>query len=104
MELKLFWTDFSQKELKKIYEFYREKAGIRIAKKLVDGIYNESLKLKKQQKIGQVEDLLERRKETFRYLVYKNYKIIYWINDKENRVEINDVFDTRQNPIKIERT
>lgn len=104
MELKLFWTDFSQKELEKIYEFYREKAGIRIAKKLVDGIYNESLKLKKQPKIGQVEDLLERRKETFRYLVYKNYKIIYWINDKENRVEINDVFDTRQNPIKIERT
>jgi len=33
MELKLFWTDFSQKELKKIYEYYREKVGVRIAKK-----------------------------------------------------------------------
>ncbi|WP_100616409.1 type II toxin-antitoxin system RelE/ParE family toxin [Confluentibacter citreus] len=103
MELKLFWTDFSQKELEKIYEYYREKAGFRIAKKLVNGIYNETLKLKRQPKIGQAEELLKNRKQEFRYLVYKNYKVIYWINNEENRIEINDVFDTRQNPIKIER-
>jgi len=30
--------------------------------------------------------------------------MIYWINKKENRIEITDVFDTRQNPIKIKRT
>ena len=104
MELKLFWTDFSQKELEKIYRYYREKTGTRIAKRLVNGIYNETLKLKKQPKIGQTEELLKKREQEFRYLVYENYKIIYWINNKENRIEINDVFDTRQNPIKIERT
>tara|TARA_R100001369_G_scaffold91352_1_gene132409 strand:- start:2365 stop:2682 length:318 start_codon:yes stop_codon:yes gene_type:complete len=104
MELILFWTDFSQKELEKIYRYYREKAGTRIAKNLVNGIYNETLKLTKQPKIGQLEDLLKDREQEFRYLVYKNYKVIYWINIKENRIEINDVFDTRQNPIKIERT
>ena len=42
MELKVLWTDFSQQELDRIYEYYREKAGTRIAKKLVDGIYNET--------------------------------------------------------------
>ncbi|CAH8289840.1 plasmid stabilization system protein ParE [Mariniflexile fucanivorans] len=104
MELKLFWTDFSQRELEKIYKYYRKKAGARIAKKLVNGIYNETLKLKSQPKIGQAEKLLDKRKQEFRYLVFKNYKIIYWINHNENRVEITDVFDTRQNPIKIERT
>lgn len=104
MELKIFWTKFSQKELEYIYGYYREKAGIRIAKKLVDGIYNETLKLREQWEIGQTEELLKNRKEDFRYLVFKNYKIIYWINEKENRIEINDVFDTRQNPIKIKRT
>jgi plasmid stabilization system protein ParE len=103
MELKLYWTNFSQKELEKIYEYFQEKAGNRTAKKLVEGIYNETLKLKKQPKIGQTEELLKNRKQEFRYLVFKNYKIIYWINSKENRIEINDVFDTRQNPIKIER-
>ncbi|RKE94666.1 type II toxin-antitoxin system RelE/ParE family toxin [Ichthyenterobacterium magnum] len=100
MELKLFWTDFSQKELEKIYQYYREKAGTRIAKKLVNGIYNEALKLKSQPEIGQPEELLKNRKQEFRYLVYKNYKVICWINNEENRIEINDVFDTRQNPIR----
>ena len=104
MELNLFWTDFSQKELEKIYEYYRENAGIRVAKNLVNGIYNETLKLKSQPRIGQEEEILKNRKQEFRYLVYKNYKVIYWINEKENRIEINDVFDTRQNPTKIKRT
>lgn len=103
MELKIFWTDFSQKELEKIYEYYREKTGTRIAKKLVNGIYNETLKLRRQPKIGQAEELLKNRKQEFRYLVYKNYKVVYWVNYAENRIEINDVFDTRQNPLKIER-
>ncbi len=101
MGLRIFWTDFSQRELEKIYEYYLEKAGIRVAKKLVNGIYNETLKLKNQPKIGQIEDLLKHRKQGFRYLVFQNYKIIYWINNKENRIEISDVFDTRQHPIKI---
>ncbi|MGF1555429.1 type II toxin-antitoxin system RelE/ParE family toxin [Paucihalobacter sp.] len=83
MELTVFWTDFSQKELKNIYEYYREKAGVRIAKKLVNGIYDETLKLKTQPRIGQEEELLKYRKQEFRYLVYENYKVIYWINEKK---------------------
>ncbi len=78
--------------------------GLRVAKNLVNGIYNETLKLKIQSRIGQEEEFLKNRKQKFRYLVYKNYKVIYWINEKENRIEINDVFDTRQNPTKIKRT
>lgn len=34
MELTIFWTEFAQIELDKIYKYYREKAGIRIAKNL----------------------------------------------------------------------
>lgn len=104
MELKIYWTEFSEKELRKIFEYYRKRASYRIAKKLVDGIYNETLKLKKQPTIGQAEELLKERKQEFRHLVFKSYKIIYWINSQENRIEINDVFDARQNPIKIQRT
>ncbi len=43
MELKIYWTDFSKNELRKIFSYYKEK----------------------------------------------------------NRIEISDVFDTRQNPIKM---
>src|SRR5690606_2740102 len=104
MELVIDWTGFSEKALENIFKYYQEKANYRIAKKLVDGIYNETLALKQQPNIGQIEELLRAGKENFRYLVYKNYKIIYWVNHQKNRIEITDVFDTRQNPTKIKRT
>lgn len=53
--------------------------------------------------MGQKEVVLLDRKEEFRYLIFKNYKIIYWINKNKNRVEITDVFDARQNPLKLKR-
>lgn len=104
MELKVFWTEFSENELRKIFEYYSKAASYEVAEQLVTGIFNETQKLKKQSEIGQVEELLKGRRQNFRYLVYKNYKIIYWINTQENRIEITDVFDTRQSPIKIART
>jgi plasmid stabilization system protein ParE len=104
MELNIIWTEFAQNELEGIYKYYRKKAGIKISKKLVRAIYNEALNLKKHSEIGQIEELLKNRNEEFRSLIYKNYKIIYWINITENQVEIFDVFDTRQNPTKIKRT
>ena len=104
MELKIYWTDFSKKELQSIFEYYKENASLKVAKRLTTGIAKETLKLSKQPEIGQIEELLVDRPNEFRYLVYKNYKIIYWINKSEKRIEINDVFDSRQNPIKIERS
>jgi plasmid stabilization system protein ParE len=103
MELDVYWTDFSKKELKNIFDFYKENASLNIAKTLVIGITKEAAKLKKQPKIGQEEELLEEDPKDFRYLVYKSYKIIYLVNWNENRIEVFDVFDTRQNPIKIKR-
>ncbi len=103
MGLKIFWAEFSENELKKIYDYYRERAGTRIAKKLINGIYNETQNLISHPKTGQVEEFLKDRKEEFRYLVFKSYKIIYWINYQENQIEIIDVFDTRQNPVKMKR-
>lgn len=104
MELEIYWTDFSKQELKNIFDYYKEKATIKVAKSLVTGIIKDTAKLKKRPNIGQVEELLENDERNFRYLVFKNYKIIYWINTEMNRIEIFDVFDTRQSPVKIKRT
>lgn len=103
MDLEIYWTSFSERELQNIFEYYKEKAGITIAKNLVEGIFNETQKLTKQPNIGQKEQLLEDREQEFRYLIFKNYKIVYWFNAVKNRIEINDVFDTRQNPVKMSR-
>ena len=85
MELEIYWTQFAENELHQIFRHYLKKAGYQVAKKLADGIYDEPFKLLNQPEIGQIEEYLKNRKVEFRYLLYKkNYKIIYWINQKEN--------------------
>ena len=68
MELEIFWTDFSKKELKNIFTYYKEKASLNVAKTIVIGITTEAKKLKKQPTIGQEEELLENDSRKFRYL------------------------------------
>lgn len=101
--MKIFWTAFAKRELRNIYDYYKLKASPKIAQKLITEIIEQTNILDFQIKIGQKEDLLSDRKENFRYLVSKNYKIIYWFNKERNRIEIVDIFDTRQNPFKIKR-
>ncbi len=103
MELKIYWTAFSKTELRKIFDYYKENANITIAKKQILEIESKTTILKTHPSVGQQEELLKDREQEFRYLVLKNYKIIYWINHKENLVVISDIFDTRQNPTKIQK-
>lgn len=104
MELEIYWTSFAKAELRNIFDYYKSQASVIISRKLVTGIVTSTDLLKMQPQLGQVEELLTDRSEGFRYLVYKNYKIIYWINFTMNRIEVVDVFDTRQNPIEMVRS
>lgn len=101
MGLTIYWTQFAQNKLEDIFEYYKFKAGIRVAQVLVDGIVNSSLTLEFNAFGGQIEELLSDRIQDFRYLVFKNYKIIYWIDETRNTVFISNIFDTRQNPEKL---
>lgn len=103
MEIKVFWTNFARKELQRIFNYYKKKASLDIARNIIEGIFERGNSLGYQTKIGQKEELLLDREEEFRYLVYKSYKIIYWFNQEKNRIEIVDVFDTRQYPEKLKR-
>ena len=80
MELEIYWTDFSKKELKNIFDYYKKEASLNVARNLVLGITKEATKLKKHPNIGQEEELIENDSRNFRYLISTNYKIIYWIN------------------------
>jgi len=84
-----------------IFDYYEAKVSNRIAQKLVTGIIDKTIGLDKNPRIGQKEELLSDRSQNFRYLVFQKYKIIYWINQNKNRIDIVNVFDTRQNPVKI---
>eukprot|EP01093_Parvamoeba_rugata_P012081 TRINITY_DN3463_c0_g4_i1.p1 TRINITY_DN3463_c0_g4~~TRINITY_DN3463_c0_g4_i1.p1 ORF type:complete len:106 (+),score=13.01 TRINITY_DN3463_c0_g4_i1:443-760(+) len=104
MTLKIIWSEFAETQLDEIYKYYEKKASPQIAKKLLKGIINEPKKLIKTPLIGQEEELLKQREIHYRYLIFKNYKLIYSVDMENGFIKIADVFDTRQNPPKIKRT
>ncbi|MCX2679847.1 type II toxin-antitoxin system RelE/ParE family toxin [Galbibacter sp. EGI 63066] len=103
MGLKIFWTDFAKSELKKNFDYLKENASLRIAKNENRKIALETVRLTKLPEIGQIEPRLKNKEKEYRYLGHQTYKIIYWINNDEKRIEIMDVFDTQQYPDKIKR-
>ena len=103
-QFEIIWSDHAENELDKIFEQYSEFASVRVAKNLIQKIIEEPNKLLSNPEISQREELLLDRENEYRYLVCKNYKIIYSIDTKAKFIKIADVFDSRQNPAKIKRT
>ncbi|WP_415326492.1 type II toxin-antitoxin system RelE/ParE family toxin [Chryseobacterium sp. MMS23-Vi53] len=97
--MKIIWTDFAIENLKIIFEYYAEKANRKVAHKIRKQILSSTKQLIQNPQSGQIELHLEKLNQQHRYILSTNYKIIYRI-DREYIV-INDVFDTRQNPIKM---
>ena len=104
MGLEVLWLQLAEDKLKDIFSYYKRKVGRKTAKKIVIGIVDKTANIDKNPLIGQKELLLSHREQEFRYLIFKHYKIIYRINQDFNRIEIANVFDTRQEPIKINET
>jgi len=103
MAKEVYWTKFAVNKLDDIFAYYKLTASYSVSKNIVDELIDKTIGLENNPLIGQKEILLEDRIEKFRYLVCKNHKIIYWINSSKNRIEVVHVFDTRQNPKKIEQ-
>lgn len=103
MNLKVIWSNFAEKQLDEIFEYFVENIGKPTAQKIIITILIDVEKLEKNPFIGQDEELLLNRKFKYRYLVSTNYKIIYSIDEEKGYVKIADIFDTRQNPKKIKR-
>ncbi len=104
MELTVYWTQIAEDKLNDIFEYYKFNAGIRVARKLINGIIDTSLELDKNAYGGQKEILLENRIQGFRYTVFKSFKILYWIDETNKIIFISNVFDSRQNPQKINQS
>jgi len=97
--MNIVWTDFAISNLKDIFDYYPTKANKKVAHKIRIQILKSSKQLKNNPNSGLIEPNLIRLKKNHRYLVSGNYKLIYRITD--NQIIINDVFDTRQNPSKM---
>jgi toxin ParE1/3/4 len=97
----IIWTNFAISELKNIFLYYRMVAGDKTADKIRKSIFNSTKPLIKNPLIGAIEENLTELKQGHRYLVEGNYKIIYRLID--NNIYITDIFDCRQNPIKMKK-
>ena len=104
MSFKIIWSNFAEIQIDSIFEYYLENASVDVANKIIKEIISEPNKIILIPELTQREDLLLDRENEYRYLICKNYKIIYSIDQKHNLIKIADVFDTRQNPTKIKRT
>lgn len=104
MGIEIYWSQWAETKLEDIFYYYRLKAGTKIARKIIVGIIDATIDLEKNPQIGQIEELLKDRPQEFRYLLYTNYKIVYWHNKEKSRIVIANVFDTRQNPDKLQQT
>jgi plasmid stabilization system protein ParE len=101
MEIRIEWSELSERQLKDIFDYYSFEVSPRIARKTINRILARVSILKNNPSAGQKEELLNDYPEEFRSLVEGNYKIIYW--KKENLITIASVFDCRQNPEKIKK-
>lgn len=97
--MKIFWSDFASETLKDIYDYYLEVAGEKVAKKIIKRIFTTTTQLSDHPESGQIEEALEQLEEGHRYLVNNNYKIVY--KKTPEGILITDIFDTRQDPLKI---
>ena len=100
MVREIFWTDIAKLSVKIIFNYYKENVDIIIAERIKFQIFEKVKILKTHPLIGAKEDLLSNLKNKYKYIVSGNYKIIYFTADK--RIIISLVFDTRQNPQKLQ--
>ena len=98
----IIWTEFAVTELKNIYLYYLTVASKRVANKIRKSIFLEVRILESNPFSFQIEENLISLNQQHRYLIVKNYKIIYLIS-ADNKVYITDIFDCRQNPDKMYR-
>ena len=99
--MKIVWSEFSQIALKEIFNYYKKFAEKSIANKIKNQILLSTKHLEDNPEMGQKEFLLDDLNENHCYILTGNYKVIYKIT--ENHILITDVFDTRQNPVKMNK-
>jgi toxin ParE1/3/4 len=101
MEIRIEWSELSEKQLKDIFDYYSFEVSSGVAKKIINRIIDRVSILESNPLAGTKEELLNDYPENYKYLVESNYKIIYW--KKGKCITIASVFDCRQNPEKIKK-
>lgn len=99
--MRILWSVLAKEDIKEIYDYYKEVAGLQVARSLRNKLITKPRLLVKQPRLGQEEDNPAVAGRGFRYLVEGNYKLVYKVFAEREEILIATVFDTRQNPTKL---
>ena len=72
---RVFWSLAAELRLLRIHAYYADRAGIRVANKLMREVVNATVRLGRQPLIGQVEPLLD-IKNLITVSINRSYKIL----------------------------
>jgi len=97
----IIWSNKAKIRIEEILNYYKQ-----INRNIAIHIFSEFKKtinnLKLFPYIGSVEPELIEYSYVYRYLLIKNkYKIIYSVDDKNNKIQIITIWDCRKNPTKM---
>ena len=101
--MKIIWSSLAKSRLKQVYEYYAEKASVKVAKNITQNILDSIRLLKKNPQLGKVEETpkgIESYRE-LRCLVEGDYKIVYRVMDMYDYIDIVTIFYTYRDPDKM---
>ena len=91
--MKIAWTIRAQKRVIEILEYSQQEFGNKAADRLARTFEQKTLQL-----------ILAKEKQiSCRYLLVNPYKIIYYVDEKEETIFIVTLFHTHQHPSKLNR-
>lgn len=97
---KVVYTPQARKGLKEALSLVKKEVGKEKALSIRKEILDKADNLKEYPKQGQKEEYLTHLNQSHRRIIYSHYKIIYLI--EETKIIVTDIFDSRQDPQKMQ--
>jgi plasmid stabilization system protein ParE len=101
--VKIIWLPKAKIRVKEIHSYYKGKSKS-VANKLKNDIKSSTIPLNNFPQMGALEPILSDLPISFRYLVVRdNYKIIYFVDEEQEIINIVTIWDCRQNPKELRK-
>lgn len=97
--MKVLITDFAKRQLSDIYDYYRMQGYGKYGRSIRKEVIEKALSLRDFPDMGALEPNLLELDLGHRYVVVKNYKLIY--RHLADTIVVTDIFDTRRDPTEM---
>ena len=102
-EIEIIWAPRAQKQTDLAITYCLTQFGRTIARKFVNKLEKDNLRIKNNPFIGAVEPAFDNRTKQYRSLIEGYYKIIYTI-ENDYLIQVVLLWDCRQDPDKLKQS